>query len=151
MHRALCTWNSPSGLGWLRWPRHEGGGKRDSWSMTRCPCRLTVSENMLVFSRIHQILKAFLPSCSSSSTCGQMCVVCEHWGAKSLASKMLQGYCSRLTVHCSGIKFTWCYTTRDFLFHIIMYILYAAPLSLFVMVLPQANAAPGMVCVQIRY
>lgn len=46
--------------------------------------------------------------------------------AKSPAWKMLQGDCSRLTLHCFGIQFTWCYTVRDFLFHIIMYILYAA-------------------------
>ncbi len=32
-----------------------------------------------------------------------------------------------------------------------MYILYAAPLSWFVMLFPQANTAPGMMCIQISY
>lgn len=84
-----------------------------------------VSVNMLVVCRIYQILKAFLPSYWSLSACGQMGVMCECRGAKSLAWKMLQGYCFRLTVRCFGIPFTWCNMVRDFLFHVIMYILYA--------------------------
>lgn len=66
--------------------------------------------------------------------------------AKRLAWKMLRGFRSRLTVHHSGIRFTCCNSVRDFLFHMIMYILDAAPPSWFVKLLFQANVAPGSLC-----
>lgn len=159
-HSLLTRPNAQSTL-YLKWPEWSGlarpaerggGAVRETVGARQKPMRAdVVSENMLVFSRIHQILKAFLPSYWSRSACGQMGVVCERAGAKRLASKTLQGYCSRLTVHCSGTQFTWCYTVRDFLFHMIMYILDAAPLSWFVMLLSQANTAAGTVCVRINY
>ena len=163
---SLLTRPNPQSTLYLKWPEWSGlarpasprggggggGGVRETVGARQKPMRAdVVSENMLVFSRIHSILKAFLPSYWSQSACGQMGVVCERAGAERLASKMLQGYCSRLTVHCSGTQFTWCYTVRDFLFHTIMYILDAAPLPWFVMLLSQANTSPGMVCVQTSY
>lgn len=149
MHRALCTWNSASDLGcWpgLAVPRAGRPTHRQTDSSGTADAHLAdvVLENMLVYSRIHQILKAFLPSYWSQSTRGQMGVVRERGDAEGLAWKMLQGYCSRLTLHCSGIQFTWCHTIRYCLFHKIMYILYAAPLSWFVTLFSQANTAPGL-------
>lgn len=99
------------------------------------------SGDILVVSRIHQILKAFFSSCiDPRAPAGRWLLCASVRAAKRLAWKLLRGFCSRLTVHHSGIRFTWCNSARDFLFHMIIYRLYAAPLSWFVKLLFQANA-----------
>lgn len=70
------------------------------------------SENILVVSRI---LKAFFSSrIDPRAPAGRWLLCASVRAAKRLAWKLLRGFSPRLTVHDSGIRFTWCNSVGDF-------------------------------------